>query len=228
MSKSNAIQPTAPPSLETTDARIEDLENAIRKLYKSAKDDLPFHGWHHIYFVKTKAVQFASERRADSSLVAAASLVHDLNYVVRLNSSPDAGRQLRREYLENAGFEQPGIDRVEEIITEAHTATRSESISPEGAALSDADTLFKSLPMTPVVFSHLYLAENGIGLRELAEKIVKEQLPLMEEGIYFYDSTVRDQYLPWAEANMNLWRWIMDSLNDPDIVDLLKEVNVRI
>jgi uncharacterized protein len=161
-------------------------------------------------------------------LVAAASLVHDLNYVVRSNSSPDAGRQLRRKYLENAGFGQPDVNRIEEIINEAHTATRSESISTEGAALSDADTLFKSLPMTPVVFSHLYLAENGIGLRELAEKIVKEQLPLMEEGIYFYDSAVRDQYFPWAEANMSLWREIIDSLNDPDIVDLLKEVNVRI
>lgn len=82
--------------------------------------------------------------------------------------------------------------------------------------------------MTPVVFSHLYLAENGIGLRELAEKIVAEQLPLMEEGIYFYDPSVRERYFPWAEANMRLWQEIVESLGDPDIVELLQEVNVRI
>ena len=82
--------------------------------------------------------------------------------------------------------------------------------------------------MTPVVFSHLYLTENGIGLRELAEKIVKEQLPLMEEGIYFYDSAVRDRYFPWAEANMRLWQEIVDSLGDPDIVDLLREVDIKV
>lgn len=66
MSKSNTIQSTAPPSLATIGPRIEDLEKAIRKLYKSTKDHLPFHGWHHIYFVRTKAVQFANDRRADS------------------------------------------------------------------------------------------------------------------------------------------------------------------
>jgi uncharacterized protein len=148
--------------------------------------------------------------------------------VVRSNSAPEAGRQLRKGYLQNAGFESSDIERVEEIINETRTATRSGSISPEGAALSDADTLFKALPMTPVVFSHLYLTENGIGLRELAEKIVAEQLPLMEEGIYFYDQSVRDRYFPWAEANMRLWQEIVDSLADPDIIELLKEVNVKI
>jgi uncharacterized protein len=82
--------------------------------------------------------------------------------------------------------------------------------------------------MTPVVFSHLYLAENRIGLRDLAEKIVKEQLPLMEEGIYFYDPTVRQRYFPWAEANMRLWQEIMNSLDDPDIACLLSQVNVQV
>jgi len=228
MPKTNTALSPAVHNEKRYDSRLQDLENAVRKLYNSAKDHLPFHGWHHIYFVKTKAVQFANERRANPLLVAAASLVHDLNYVVRSNSTPDAGRQLRHEFLREAGFERPDIDRVEQIINEAHTATRSETISAEGAALSDADTLFKALPMTPVVFSHLYLTENGIGLRELAEKIVKEQLPLMEEGIYFYDSAVRDRYFPWAEANMRLWQEIVDSLGDPDIVDLLREVDIKV
>ena len=221
---------SSPPAgtAQRPDSRVEELETAVRKLYKSAKDHLPFHGWHHIYFVKKKAVQFARERQANPLLVAAASLVHDLNYVVRSNSEPEDGRTLRHRYLRNAGFESEEIDRVEEIINEAHTATRSESISPEGSALSDADTLFKALPVTPVVFSHLYLAENGIGLRDLAKKILGEQEPLIEKNIYFYDPAVRDQYIPWAEANMKLWQAIMKALDDEDVVELLSEVNVKI
>lgn len=224
------VNTAASPPAETAqqpDTRVEDLETAVRKLYKSAKDHLPFHGWHHISFVKKKAVQFAERRQANPLLVAAASLVHDLNYVVRSNSEPEDGRKLRQRYLRNAGFRKDEIDRVEEIINEAHTATRSESISPEGSALSDADTLFKALPVTPVVFSHLYLAENGIGLRELAEKIVGEQEPLIEKNIYFYDDKVRAEYIPWAEANMKLWQAIMKALDDDDVVELLSEVNVK-
>jgi uncharacterized protein len=221
---------TSPPAgtAKRADSRVEDLETAVCKLYQSAKDHLPFHGWPHICFVTKKAVQFAKERQANPLLVAAASLVHDLNYVVRSNSEPADGRRLRHRYLRNAGFKNDEIARVEEIINEAHTATRSESISPEGSALSDADTLFKALPVTPVVFSHLYLAENGVGLRELAEKIVGEQEPLIEKNIYFYDATVRDRYIPWAEANMKLWQEIIRALKDRDVVDLLSEVNVKI
>jgi uncharacterized protein len=210
------------------DRRVKDLEHAVQKLYASEGDRLPFHGWHHVYFVLSKAVQFADERDADTSLVAAASLVHDLNYVVRKNSEPEAGRRLRQEFLAKSGFGSDEILRVEKIITEAHTATRGERISVEGTALSDADTLFKALPMTPVVFSHLYLTENGVGLRELGMKILQEQVPLIERGIYFYDQAVRERYLPWALANIQLWQHIMASLDDPDVVALLDVVNVRL
>jgi uncharacterized protein len=210
------------------DSRLEELENSVHELYQAAQDHLPFHGWHHIYFVKKKAIQFARERKANPLLVGAASLVHDLNYVVRLNSEPEDGRTLRQRFLRSAGFQNAEIERVEEIINEAHTATRSERISPEGSALSDADTLFKALPVTPVVFSHLYLTENGVGLRDLAQKIVGEQEPLIEKDIYFYDPTVRDRYITWAKANMRLWQQIMISLDDNDVVDLLTEVDVKL
>jgi uncharacterized protein len=62
--------------------------------------------------------------------------------------------------LRSAGFDTKEVDRIEEMILEAHTATRTSEISLEGSALSDADTLFKALPMTLVVFSHLFLEET--------------------------------------------------------------------
>jgi uncharacterized protein len=196
-------------------------------MYSSKGDNLPFHGWHHVNFVTTKAIQFARARGADQYLVATAALVHDFNYLVRKNSAPAAGRRLRREFLTKAGYNADEINRIEGIISEAHTATRTESISLEGSALSDADTLFKALPMTPVVFSHLYLTENGIGLRELGRKILSEQAPLVERDIYFYDPDLSSRYLPWARTNILLWQQIMASLDDPDVMSLLDAVGVK-
>jgi uncharacterized protein len=207
--------------------QVVNLENAVHELYLSVETNLPFHGWHHVYFVKTKAVEFAHERSANPFLVAAASIVHDLNYVVRKNSSPSAARRLRRSCLKEAGFDPEEMNRIEKIVNEAHTSTRTGSISVQGAALSDADTLFKALPMTPVIFAHLYLSENGIGLRELGSKILQEQIPLLEKDIYFYDPVVREKYLPWAKVNIQLWQEIMAALDDPDIVSLLDAIDVK-
>jgi uncharacterized protein len=209
------------------DERIEQLTDLIRKIYEDRAGDLPFHGWHHIDFVRSKATQFARERGANAILVEAAALVHDLNYVVAKNSGPDAGRELRRVCLEKAGFDDADVEHIEQFVCEAHTASRSAQISVAAAALSDADTLFKALPVTPVVLAHRYIAENGISLRTLADKILDEQEPLLRQEIYFYDPAVADRYLPWARANLGLWRSVRDALNDPDVTALLESAGVR-
>jgi hypothetical protein len=65
-------------------AAVEALEEIVREAYTAAASRLPFHGWQHIDFVRTKAIQFAEERNADVILVAAAALVHDLTRLSRL------------------------------------------------------------------------------------------------------------------------------------------------
>lgn len=206
---------------------LNKLADVLRATYEVRADQVPFHGWHHVEFVRLKAAQFARERQADDFLVEAAALVHDVNYLVEINSEPEAGALLRAQLLASTGFTPQQIDRIEEIIQEAHTATRTGEISLEGSALSDADTLFKALPMTPVVFSHLFLTENHISLRTLAEKILNEQVPLVDSGIYFYDPTVSKRYLPWAEANLELWKMIAQSLDDADVQMVLGSVGLR-
>ena len=206
---------------------ISELTSSLRAMYDESADKVPFHGWHHIAFVARKGRQFASERGADEFLVEAAALVHDVNYVVESNSEPDAGFALRQTLLRQAGFDSAEAQRIEAIILEAHTATRTAQISAEGASLSDADTLFKALPMTPVVFSHLFLEENKISLRALGEKILGEQIPLLDSGIYFYDEEVRKRYLPWARTNLELWKMIMDSLEDADVLMVLKSIGLK-
>ena len=102
--------------------------------------------------------------------------------------------------------------------------TRHRDISLEAQALSDADTLFKALPVTPVVLAHKYLQENGITLRELAHKIVGEQVGKADEGYYFYDCGGRRDLHEVGRGEPPLWQCIVESLDDPCVEDLLTKV----
>jgi len=196
----------------------------VHRLCTQFADSLPFHGWHHVGFVRAKAVEFAERNGSDSSVVETAALVHDVNYLVRPNSPASAGHGLRSDILDGAGVTQQVACWIEGIVTEAEMRTRHSRISLEAQALSDADTLFKALPVTPVVLAHRYLAENGVTLRELADKIVGEQRPAHDDGYYFYNERAAATYMRWASANLELWRCIKESLDDPTVEQLLATV----
>jgi uncharacterized protein len=151
--------------------------------------------------------------------------VHDVNYIVARNSSAAAGRRLRLDILRKAGIGGPVADRIEGIVREAEMCARHRHISLEAQALSDADTLFKALPVTPVVLAHRYLAENGVSLRELANKIVGEQQDVHDDGYYFYNSDAAATYSRWAATNLQLWQCIKESLDDPTVERLLNAVS---
>ncbi|WP_406601646.1 HD domain-containing protein [Lentzea miocenica] len=203
---------------------IADVEQRVRRLCEDLAAKLQFHGWHHVSFVRDKSVHFAGRNGAARDVVEVAALVHDLNYMVRRNSLPTDGEALRRKVLFVAGVSQGDIEWIERIVVEAEMRTRGRDISLEAQALSDADTLFKALPVTPVVLAHKYLQENGITLRELAYKIVGEQVGKADEGYYFYDAEAAATYTKWAETNLLLWKCIVESLDDPCVEDLLTKV----
>jgi uncharacterized protein len=186
--------------------------------------DLPFHGWHHVSFVRDKGARFAAANGADVSVVATAALVHDLNYLVRRNSPAAAGRTLRLDILAEAGVAAGTARWVDEIVVEAEMATRHRHISLEAQALSDADTLFKALPVTPVMLAHRYLSENGVSLRELATKIVGEQRGVHDAGFYFYSREAAAAYSHWASANLELWQCVVEALDDPSVNELLAAI----
>lgn len=193
------------------------LNKAIEKLFLKHRKKLLFHGWHHIVFVKKKALEFGKSIKANAFLVESSTLVHDLNYILRPNSEPKQARKYREEILTKAGYPKEEIKRIESIVMESHTRTRKKKISNEGKALSDADMLFKALPITPVVFANNYITQNKVDLRELAEKITSEQNRLMKENIYFYTNLARKKYLGWAKDNLRLWNNITTALKDRDI-----------
>lgn len=208
------------------DGKLLKLREHVKKLYDDNNDLLLFHGWHHIQFVTNKAVTFAKTINADVEVVEASALVHDLNYIVEVNSEPEAGTKLRASVLSKAGYSSEEINRIERIIDEAHTANRSAEISPEGMALSDGDTLFKALPITPILFSSKYITQNKIDLGKLAHKVLSEQRPLLEQGIYFYTEDAK-QYLKWAQANIDNMANVQEALEDPDVQELIKTAYER-
>jgi uncharacterized protein len=207
-------------------ASLNAVTDAVWLLCQQHAEQLQFHGWHHVSFVRDKAEHFAGRNGADVAVVAVAALVHDLNYLVRKGGPARDGRALRLRILAEAGIPEATARWIDRIVDEAEMATRGRHISLEAQALSDADTLFKALPVTPVVLAPRYLVENGLSLRDLAHKIVGEQRGVHEEGFYFYDPEAAATYSRWASANLELWQCIVEALDDPTVTRLLSAVEL--
>lgn len=200
---------------------LDKLKKEVSDLYQTHSKKLLFHGWHHITFVRKKAIKFAQSINANIFLVESSALVHDLNYILKPNSEPEEAEEYRREILERCDYSKNEIKRIETIILESHTGTRGAKISSEGKALSDADTLFKALPITPIIFANKYIIQNKVDIRKLAYKVTSEQNKLLEEDLYFYTDLAKKKYLHWAKANLALWSNVVDALDDPDVAEVL-------
>lgn len=212
------------PTNTISGAALHSIEEQVRRLCARYARRLTFHGWHHVDFVRTKSIEFAKANGADCSAVEAAALVHDMNYLVRRGSSASAGEDVRTRILNRAGVAASTTEHIEGVITDAEMAGRERDICLEAQALSDADTLFKALPVTPVVLAHRYLSENDINLRELADKILGEQRPVHDEGYYFYDPQAAATYSRWATANLELWQCVREALDEPSVRGLLNAI----
>lgn len=201
--------------------KLNSLRKIVDDYYGENGKALLFHGWHHISFVQKKSAEFAKSIDADLFLVESAALVHDLNYLVEPNSNPEIGGELRQTLLQRAGYDASEVERIEDIVIEAHTAYRGPTLSLEGQALSDADSVFKILPITPVLFSGKYISQNQVNLKKLAMKITSEQNPLLQSGIYFYTDFARQKYQRWAETNIGLWNQIVECMESEDVQEML-------
>jgi uncharacterized protein len=159
-------------SIALTAATLRRIEHAVRRQYQEFASGLSFHGWHHVEFVRTKAVSLALKNNADVTIVEAAALLHDLNYMLQRNSRATVACQMRAQLLGDLGISEWLVDRIEQVISEAETESRDEHACLEAQALSDADTLFKALPITPVLLAHKYMEETGQSIRELCDRIL--------------------------------------------------------
>jgi uncharacterized protein len=141
--------------------------------------------------------------------------------VDRHTTGPEAGTKLRAQYLSQAGFSNDEIAEIDAIILEEHTTYRHANISDTAKVLSDADSLFKYMPLTPVLFASKFISESQVDLRAWATRIIKEQKPLQEQGILFYTDLAKKKYLAWAETDLRLVEQVLESLDDPDIQEML-------
>ncbi len=198
------------------------LKAVIEKLYQEKGQNLLFHGWHHIQFVFQKCSEFTDELGADRFLVESAALVHDLNHIIDPNSETEDGADLRKECLTKAGYTAAEISMIEDIVINAGIDQRTTTISPESKALSDADTLFKSLPITPLLFTSRYIQEKQSDIKTLATRIVAKQQRIMDSGFYFYSEIANKKYLAWAKTNLQLWNNIVECLDESEVETLIK------
>ena len=204
-----------------SDKKINDLRTLLRHLYQDNQERLLFHGWHHINFVSKKAKEFSKSIGANTFIVETAALVHDLNYIVEINSEPEAGSELRASMLKKSNYTDEEIMQIENVIIESHLANRGADGSKEMQALADADTLFKALPITPILFASKYIEQNKVNIKKLSQKVILEQKPLIEQDLYFYTDIAKQKYLHWAKVNLNLWINVEEALEDDDIQEVI-------
>jgi uncharacterized protein len=202
--------------------RVEQLRSNLEQLYKS-RSDLLFHGWHHIKFVARKSVEFGAEFNINIELLEAAALTHDLNYIVDVQSEVDDGKELREKVLSEVGFSPDEIAYVEDTVHGSSSEFSGGDISDASKALSDADKLFKVLPVGPMILSSRYITETKVDIQKWADRIVRDQRPLLESGKYFYTQSAKEKYLGWAKLNLDWVEMVRASLDDPDIQSFLED-----
>lgn len=201
------------------------LFQTIYDLYhkEENKSKLLFHGWHHIKFVHDKAIEFANELKADAEKAACSALVHDLNYIFTEVLEPEAANVEIKKYLMEAGYSEEFANEIIQNIEDGHLGYRgARKLSEEAKALADADTLFKALPTTPILFASRFITQNKYSIEKLANKVVGEQEPLIEEGNYFYSEMAKKKYMTWAKVNVYMWKNVQEALKDPAISEMLQ------
>jgi uncharacterized protein len=205
----------------TNKQKLELLNNKLIKLYEKESKKLLFHGWHHINFVRNKALEFGKTIKADLFLVESSALVHDLNYIVKDFSDASEGIGPRQKLLKDCKYTAEEMNRIESIILESETKNRGHKISTEGKALSDGDSLFKAVPLAPILFSSKFITENNVDITILANKILKEQKPLLDKNIFFYTSVAKKKYTKWIKQQLILWEHVREALKDKDVQEML-------
>lgn len=207
--------------------RLAVLVEMAQAMYRERSFSVPFHGWPHVRFVADKTEIYAADLSADVPFSVAAAYLHDLNYLVAAENRVKNGTDIRAQILTECGYSTAERERIEAIIEQAATSSRTATIVPEAMALSDGDTAFKSLSLTPLM-SALFLIETQSSLKELATGIVEEQGRLMEQGIYFYSTAARAEFGRASELNLAQWRMVKESLTDPQMAHLSAEFDAAL
>lgn len=171
-----------------------------------------------------KTGHFAQHLGADIPLSQAAALTHDLNHVAHKGvwTESKEGALLRKQMLTDCKIQDDLIQRIEAIIQSCEIVHRGTNLSLEGQALSDADSLFKVLPSTPILFTAGMMKQTDWSIKRIAEKVVRDQLKLIESDTYFFSDYARQNYMHLARANIYQMRDLLETLNDDDIAHMLR------
>lgn len=175
-------------------------------------------------FVTRKALEFASEFPSiNRELLEVSALLHDVNYIGDTTTGVDDGARMRAELLSGAGYSPEEIALIEKTVHDASTEYSGGEISDMSKALSDADKMFKVLPVGPIILTARYLTETKADIKKWADRIIREQRPLLDNDKYFYTQIAKQKYLAWAQINLQWVEQVRASIDDEDVQLFLQD-----
>ena len=122
--------------------RLEKLEELVREYLESKEQQSPAHRFDHAKRVMLRALHLAEIYGGNKELLAAAALLHDVEEDYDAKDG-HAARSADRaeEFLRKAGFNQPEIEEVKDLIKSHSTEDDFDAESIEARILFDADKL---------------------------------------------------------------------------------------
>lgn len=150
---------------------VEQIKNKIieesKKFIERYED---YNHWNqHIKYVQRRANELAEIYDADREVVEIGALLHDIALVTKTGIRADHhinGARLARKILEDLGYPEEKIKKVEGCVLHHRTCKNAENL--EELCVADADILahFDNIPM---IFQYAYMQNNFNNLEQARE-----------------------------------------------------------
>lgn len=185
--------------------RLRKLEDVVEDYLKSKDQQSPAHRFDHAKRVMIRAMRLAEIYSADKELLAAAALLHDVEELYDAKDGhAERSAERAEEFLREAGFNQPEIERIKELIKSHSSEDDCHAESIEAKILFDADKL-DGIGAIGIARVFMYAGKLGMSIGEAVEwyrmKIGKARKRLYTE-----------EARKIAEENLEFVEWFLKEL----------------
>jgi len=173
---------------------MDSLEKIRQQAQKIMTDSKGSHDWEHTQRVFAMAVRLAEKEGADTGIVKAAALLHDVARGAEDASGgrvchAEKGAEMSREILKSLGYDGVQIEKIAHCI-EAHRFRNSkEPQTTEAKVIFDADKL-DSIGAVGIGRAFLFAGEVGARLHNKGADIEKTK-PYTEEDTAYREYMVK-------------------------------------
>jgi uncharacterized protein len=185
--------------------RLQRLEELVREYLETKERQSPAHRFDHAKRVMIRALRLAEIYGGDKELLAAAAILHDIEELYDAKDGhAERSAERAEEFLREAGFNQPEIERIKELIKSHSSEDDFDVQSIEAKILFDADKL-DGIGAIGIARVFMYAGKLGMSVREAVEwyrgKIEKARKRLYTE-----------EARKIAEENLEFVEWFLKEL----------------